>query len=377
MVPTILENVARQRAEDSPKKFLVSTPIFAHLFGAENHRNPSMKVLFDHSFPFALAHGGFQIQIEQTKNALAAGGLEVEWLRWWDDGQKGDVIHFFGRPSSTYLHYAHQKQIKVVVGELLTGPGSRSGMARATQKTVMTLAQKILPAGFTAKLAWDVYARADAAVALTSWEAQLMREMFDAPPERVHVVPNGVEPVFFQSAPVTRGPWLVCTAVITERKRILELARAAVAAQTPLWIIGKPYAENDPYALRFLQLVAAHPQLLRYEGPLYDRAKLAVAYRAARGFVLLSTMESLSLSALEAAACECPLLLSELPWARSVFASHADYCPITPDTTKTARCLRTFYDDAPGKPAPPKPLTWQDVGRQLQGIYEGLFKTSR
>lgn len=336
-----------------------------------------MKVLFDHSFPFALAHGGFQIQIEQTKNALAVNGLEVEWLRWWDDGQKGDVIHFFGRPAGAYLHHAHQKKIKVVVGELLTGLGSRSGAARAVQKTMMTLAQTILPAGFTAKLAWDVYARADAAVALTPWEAQLMRDMFHAPAERVHVVPNGVEPVFFQNAPVARGPWLVCTAVITERKRILELARAAVVAQTPLWIIGRPYAENDPYAQGFLQLAAAHPRLLRYEGPIQDRAKLAEAYRAARGFVLLSTMESLSLSALEAAACGCPLLLSELPWARSVFAGHADYCPSTADTAKTARCLRTFYDAAPGKPAPPRPLTWLEVGRQLQGIYEGLCKTSR
>ena len=28
-----------------------------------------MKVLFDHPNPFMLAHGGFQIQIEQTKKA--------------------------------------------------------------------------------------------------------------------------------------------------------------------------------------------------------------------------------------------------------------------------------------------------------------------
>ena len=332
-----------------------------------------MKVLFDHSFPFALAHGGFQIQIEQTKTALEANGVEVEWLRWWDEGQRADIVHFFGRPLGSYVHYAHQNKIKVVLGELLTGLGSRSTRAHAAQKVFMTVAQKVLPAGFTAKMAWDVYPMADAVVALTPWEAQLLREMFRAPAEKVHVVPNGVEPVFFQSAPVPRGPWLVCTAVITERKRILELAQAAVAAQTPLWIIGKPYAENDPYAHRYLQLAAAHPQLLRYEGPIRDRAKLAGVYRAARGFVLLSTMESLSLSALEAAACECPLLLSDLPWARTVFAEHAAYCPVSPDIRKTAHCLRAFYEAAPGRPAPPKPLSWFDVGRQLKGVYEGLL----
>lgn len=46
-----------------------------------------MKVLFDHSFPFALAHGGFQIQIEQTKAALESLGVSVDYLRWWDDSQ--------------------------------------------------------------------------------------------------------------------------------------------------------------------------------------------------------------------------------------------------------------------------------------------------
>ena len=62
-----------------------------------------MKILFNHNFPFALAHGGMQTQIEQTQAALQSVGLEVEPLRWWDDLQRGDLIHYFGmkakRPS--------------------------------------------------------------------------------------------------------------------------------------------------------------------------------------------------------------------------------------------------------------------------------------
>ena len=52
-----------------------------------------MRVLFDHNEPFLLAHGGLQVQIEQTKAALEAAGLEAEYLRWWDDEQQGDLIH--------------------------------------------------------------------------------------------------------------------------------------------------------------------------------------------------------------------------------------------------------------------------------------------
>jgi len=108
-----------------------------------------------------------------------------------------------------------------------------------------------------------------------------------------------------------------------------------------------------------------------------DRAKLARVYREARGFVLLSAMESLSLSALEAAACECPLLLSRLPWATTVFGERACYCPITSSAARTAGFLRQFYDAAPGPKPPPKPVPWLEVGRQLKSLYETLLSASR
>jgi glycosyltransferase involved in cell wall biosynthesis len=335
-----------------------------------------MKILFDHPQPFLLAHGGFEIQIEQTQAALAALGVEVEPLRWWDAAQRGDVIHYFGRAPDSYIRFAHAKGIKVVMAELLTGLGSRGPRARRGQQLLMTLARRILP-GFVGRMAWDSYRLADALVALTPWEAQLMVEMFGAPKERVHVVPNGVETVFFESQERERGPWLVCTATITERKRVVELAEAAVRAEAPVWIIGKPYAEDDPYARRFLELARAHPRWLRYEGAIPDRARLAVVYRAARGFVLLSSMESLSLSALEAAACGCPLLLSDLPWGRCVFGASAAYCPVTSAAHRTAACLRAFYEHAPSRPRPSRPQTWAEVAAQLQALYRTLLSTSR
>src|SRR4051812_87715 len=94
----------------------------------------AMRVLFDHPFPFALAHGGFQTQIEQTKLALESIGITVEHLRWWDDTQRGDIIHYFGRPFPGYIEAAHAKGIKVVIAELLTATGSRSRNALRVQK---------------------------------------------------------------------------------------------------------------------------------------------------------------------------------------------------------------------------------------------------
>jgi glycosyltransferase involved in cell wall biosynthesis len=335
-----------------------------------------MKVLIDHQNPFLLMHGGFQIQIEQTKEALEKIGIDVEYLRWWDAAQSGDVIHFFGRPDLAYIRFAQQKGFKFVMSQLLTGLGSRSPAACRAQRMVMDLSRIILPR-LGGHLAWDSYKMADASIALTAHEAHLMKYIFRAPPEKVHVVPNGVEDAFLQSQPAKRGPWLICTATIADRKRVVELAVAAVQAKTPVWIIGKAYSESDAYAVRFLQLARQHKDIVRYEGPIDDRVKMAATYREARGFVLLSTMESLSLSALEAAASECPILLSDLPWARTVFHDTVSYCPVTQDAARTASALRQFYDAAPSLKPSPRPLGWVDVAKQLKAVYEAAHKTSR
>jgi len=320
-------------------------------------------------------HGGFQIQIEQTMLALQKIGVEVEYLRWWDDSQRPDVIHFFGRPDSGYAHFARQKGIKLVMSRLLTGLGSRSHAKRKLQKLVMTASQALLPKMITSNFEWEAYKTVDAAVLLTSWEAQLQHEMFSVPKEKIFVIPNGVEDAFFQSKPAARGPWLVSTVTITERKRVVELAEAAVLAQTPLWVIGKPYADADPYAQRFLRLARENPKLIRYEGAIQDRVRMAAVYREARGFVLLSAMESMSLSASEAAVCECPLLLSDLPWAKSVFRDTVTYCPITGDAAATAKIMREFYDAAPGLKPAARQVTWVEVARQLKELYETLLNS--
>ena len=337
-----------------------------------------MKILFDHPNPFLLAHGGFQIQIEQTKKALEEIGVQVDWLRWWDADQTGEIIHYFGRPSAAYINYAHQKGFKVVMSELLTGLGSRSDKQRWAQKLLMTAARALLPASFTAKLSWDAYKLVDASIALTAWEKKLMVEMFEAPSEKVHVLPNGVEEVFFlkpetRNLKPERNKWLICTATITERKRVLELAEAALLAKVPVWIIGKPYSESDPYYLRFLGLVKRSSSLIRYEGGISDRSRLAEIYKSARGFVLLSTMESLSLSALEAAASGCPLLLSDLPWAKSTFGSSATYCPAC-SPSETSKLLSDFYRRPSNPHGSFKALKWSEVASQLLDIYRTCEK---
>jgi glycosyltransferase involved in cell wall biosynthesis len=332
-----------------------------------------VKILINCTLPFALAHGGQAIQIQKTIAGLQAIGVDAEPLRWWDEHQAGDIIHYFGLMSQDQIQFARQKRIKVILANLLTAQGSQTPLQRGVRRVFRWGVEHLAPRAIANSFGWENYRLADANIALTTWEKQLMEYKFGAAPEKIFVVPNGVEPEFFAAQPEERGEWLVCTATITERKRVHELAQAAVAAQTPTWIIGKAYAENDAYAQRFFTLARANPKYIRYEGGISDRAALAKIYRAARGFVLLSTMESLSLSALEAAACECPLLLGDLPWAHSSFTNGVQFCPITENLTTTAAVLKKFYANAPTLACPPKPATWTQVAQQLKTCYEKVL----
>jgi glycosyltransferase involved in cell wall biosynthesis len=331
-----------------------------------------LKVLFDNQTPFFLAHGGFQIQIEQTKAALEMQGVEVEFLRWWDPRQSADLIHYFGLPPQTHADLAHKKGTKFAITHLLSGLGARSAWKRSLQKSIIAAAFHALPATALARIGWSTWHTADAYIAVTSWEARLMIEIFRAPADRVHVIPNGVKDCFFEPQVNARGQWLVTTASIFPVKRLVETAQAAVAAQTPYWVIGQPLSESDAYYQQFAALCQQHPSVLRYDNVMHNPSELAHIYREARGFVLLSRWETQSLSALEAAASACPLLLSDLPWAHSTFGNTVSYCPVA-STEQTAEYLRRFYDQAPSLSPPAKPSTWGEIGKLLKQVYEKVL----
>lgn len=338
-----------------------------------------MKVLFDHHFPFLLAHGGFQILIEQLKEALIAEGVEVEYLRWWDDRQTGDLIHYFGRPSPGHIEYAHKKGIRYVMMELMSGQGSRPKWRLQLQGALIQILRNSIPKVYQAALGWESYDLADAVLASTSWEAEIMRMLFGVDPGKVHVLPNGVDHHFFmtegeaanRTSRIGQGKWLVSLATITERKRVVEMCEAALAAQTPLWVVGKAYAD-DEYTRRFMKLVQDSEGIIRFEGAITEPCDLAPILKNARGFVLLSSMETQSIAASAAAAAGCPLLLSDLPWARSSFGDTAMYCPVV-GKEQTAARLAEFYYSAMQSQLPSKQRTWNEVSLQLMKIYSNII----
>jgi glycosyltransferase involved in cell wall biosynthesis len=331
-----------------------------------------MKVLFDHALPFVLAHGGFQIQIEETKAALERRGVEVEAVRWWDSRQTGDLIHYFGSPSGIYLDSVRVAGIPMVVTELFTAICNRPPAALALRGLV-TRGLLALP-GWSAiknQLSWQSYRRARHLIVGLKAERRVLRAVYGVPEERISLVPLGLHRDFLTADPPARSAsHLISTGTITSRKRSMELALMARAAQVPVLFVGKPYHLDDPYWKKFAALIDDRHVL--YRSHVEDRRETIALLQSSRGFVIFSRYENWCLSAHEAAACGLPLLLPDQPWSRECFGAEASYLR-TGSSGDNPALLRSFYEKSPGLSAPAiNLLSWDDVADRLEVVYRSL-----
>jgi glycosyltransferase involved in cell wall biosynthesis len=342
-----------------------------------------MKVLFDHAQPFFLAHGGLQTGIEQTKSALEKLGVAVEFIRWWDDRQRGVLIHFFGPANNAYLLRARDKKLPVVMTTLFTETCNRADV-RLTCQGLLTRMILTLPFGEGVKqqLTWCAYHNCTHNVVGLEAERRVLQIVYRVPSEKISVVPCGLSDVYLQAAHGPRNEsHLICTGTITQRKNFVELAEMARRAQVPILFTGKPYSSDDPYWLRFQKLIDGRwvkHRLVPYDSPAGSEMEMIKLLRAARGFVFMSDFENWCLSAHEAAACGLPLLVQDQKWSRERFGDQARYFKSIGITAQNIEILKQFYADAPSLPPPAiKLYSWDDAARELKNVYERLLSTSR
>lgn len=331
-----------------------------------------MKILLNYDLPFSFAHGGVTNIIRRTSAVLEEVGFEVEPLRWWDETQKGDVLFQFCRTSNSLIDYAKAKGMSVVIEQVLTGLVSRAPWKRRMQKHLFS-AMKLGPKMFTEPFGWRGFHAADLHFVPSTHDGRVIQQMFDVPDAKVVLLPYGVDDAFLNvERPKVKAAHLICTATITERKRVVEVTEAAKLAGIPLRVVGKPYGESDPYYRRFREIVESSQGLIEYVPHVESREKLASMLAESRGFVLLSTMETVSQSALEAAACGCPLLLPDLEWSRAAFGAHADYAPNTSKSIALKPHLARFYAECASRSQTFPAGTWYEKRKHLKETLESI-----
>lgn len=152
-----------------------------------------MKVLFHHHTPFALENGGFRRQIIGTKDALESLGIEVEYLRWYDGSQRGDILHFFGRMPMEMFRQAQEKRMKIVITDSFTDKGPRSRVQLRLQRMAIQFIERATPGLSAGIYNWPVYRGADACISPTARDAELLNELFRVPKEKVHIIGPRIE----------------------------------------------------------------------------------------------------------------------------------------------------------------------------------------
>jgi len=334
-----------------------------------------MKVLIDHSSPFLLAHGGAQVQIEQTKTALERIGIEVEFVRWWDDQQRGDVIHYFGSIPHHYLDLARQKKIPVVLTAFLSSPCNRSNFRLSLQGIVIRTVLSVPGwSSIQRQLQWRAFRKADTVVVGLKAECRVLETVYGVPRNRIAIVPLGLDEPYLRSmSKSVRESHLITVGTIHDVKRSVDLAKMAREAEVPILFVGDPYSDEDPYWHRFQGLIDGH--FVMHKPHMHDPGVIKDLYSKARGFVLFSQYENWSLATHEGAACGLPLLLPNMKWSRECFGEGATYFP-GDDFKMNSQILRDFYSAAPSLSSSHDGLySWDYVAKQLVDVYNKVLRS--
>ena len=335
-----------------------------------------MKILLDHPQPFQFAHGGVQTQIQNTKVGLEEHGIEVEFLRWWDDAQTGDLIHYFTVAPNGYLDLANNARRPVVMTTLFSETCNRSELKLKLQgKITRFILRNPFFESIKRQLTWRAYNSCACNIVGLKIEQQVLQTVYNVPQDKIAIVPLGLSETFLQAGHGERkSQHLICTGTINKVKQSVELACMAHAAGVPILFVGKPYHPENSYWQKFKQQV--DDKVVKYKLHVDKEGELVDLLKNSKGFVLFSKYENWCLAAHEAAACGLPLLLPDKKWARERFGDQANY--FTGDLQRDIGVLQRFYACSEKAKAPDVKLwSWKEAVRPLIEVYERVLNSSR
>jgi alpha-1,3-rhamnosyl/mannosyltransferase len=136
---------------------------------------------------------------------------------------------------------------------------------------------------------------AHAVVAVSEFTKREVAELAGVPRERIHVIPNGVDPLFTPDGPAAVGSYVLAVATLEPRKNLARVVEAARLAGVELRVVGaRGWGGVD---------------VAGWVGEVTD-ADLAELYRGARCVLYPSLYEGFGLPVMEAMASGVPVVTS-------------------------------------------------------------------
>lgn len=302
-----------------------------------------MKILFASYQSVMLLKGGPRTQILKTKKYLENLGVNVTLHDPWKEISKQDfdLVHLFGANIGTF-HFGrelYRKGIPFVVSPIffsLHSPRFISNSLRIKKFLQKYFKGIWIDYGFIADLCkWAV-----AVLPNTQCEADLIIKGLQISPEKINIVPNGVEENFYNADPSlfinkygVKNFILSVGHIGPERKNVLRLLEALKNINHQAVLIGR--MEETEESRLCLREAKKNPNLLVLDSIPNDSEELASAYAASDVFVLPSLFETPGIAALEAALAGSKIVITKYGGTKEYFNEMAKY--VEPESIESIR----------------------------------------
>jgi glycosyltransferase involved in cell wall biosynthesis len=230
--------------------------------------------------------------------------------------------------------------------------------------------------------------RADRIVTPSQYTRRDILELLDVEPERVVVVPGGIDPIFAPQpeadtaarlAPLglTVGEYLVYLGTIEPRKNLTRLLEAVESAEIGLLVLAGGHGWHNAI-IRGAMARLERAGRVRELGYVPDDLRLPLL-AGARAFVYPSLYEGFGLPPLEAMACGTPVLTSNVTALPEVMGDAALYVDPTDAPATAAALTRIWRDDALRADLRARGLararlfSWDRTARETLDVYRAVL----
>lgn len=333
--------------------------------------------------------GGLQVQVRATLAALQQLNdptLEVSLV---DPHQQRldsfDVIHVFSAINGNYrmVELAADMGVPVVLSALVSPGWSRADGVRARLADCITgrlTSWNVQTSYAQTKRALQL---AQTVIALGTAESTAIVEAFRTDSAKIRILPNGVEPRFFQADPQLFQrrtgivqPFVLMAGAISPYKNQLALAQALAQDDIPVVVIGAAQPRHHDYLHQLLR--CPH---VRWLGQLdHDDPLLASAYGAASVLAMPSQGEVFPLVVLEALAAGTPAVMTSTSALHLPASDFALKKLAVDDMSAWCSAVRALVANPPPRPAVSALVaqyTWRRVALQLADCYRVAHAASQ
>ena len=322
--------------------------------------------------PHCFAFGGFDLQMIGAMQSAHAAGADIAPLDFWRREADFDVLHLWG------LELQHRNTVKwaslagkkVLLSALVNDPGWKSWLRYIASYVIGP-----------ARLRKPMLAQLDGVTVVNKQQKQFLVNTIGFPAEKVFVVPNIVDDIFFAAPKSADGfeldidNYVICVGNICRRKNQLALVKACRKIGVPLLLVGQVLTGEEEYGRAVDDAMANDPGIRWIKGLTPGSVQLAAAYGRAAVFALPSYGEQQPISALEAAAARKPLVLADRPYSKQEFYANAILAD--PNSVDAIAAAISRARDRPDAFCPPDAIIEEcrreKVGAAYSMIYQKLI----